>query len=62
MIQIRDEIQDIVEKEKLKNSPLKNAPHTIKCIQRKDLPYDYLTAAYPMGYTTTKFWPTVFRV
>ena len=63
MIEIRDEIQDVIEKRvEIKNSPLKNAPHTIKCIQRKDLPYDYLKAAYPMGYTTNKFWPTVARV
>jgi len=66
MIQIRKEIEDIAtNKIDIANSPLRNAPHTLKdTIDFKwDREYSQTTGAFPAPWVkSNKFWPTVGRI
>lgn len=66
LIQIRQEIQDVIDGKQPKNSNLlKNAPHTqdMLLVDQWTLPYTREQAAYPLPYLRqSKFWPTVSRV
>ncbi|MGH3932445.1 MAG: glycine dehydrogenase, partial [Pseudonocardiaceae bacterium] len=64
MIAIRDEINRLAEGEwPAEDNPLRCAPHTATCLVDKwDHPYSRALAAYPMGRTATKVWPSVRRV
>ncbi|MGQ0775783.1 MAG: aminomethyl-transferring glycine dehydrogenase [Pseudonocardiales bacterium] len=64
MIAIRDEINRVAEGEwPADDNPLRCAPHTAACLVDKwDHPYSRVLAAYPMGRTATKVWPSVRRI
>lgn len=66
LIQIRREIQDIIDgKQSKTQNLLKNAPHTQEMLLENDwtLQYSRETAAFPLPYLrVAKFWPTVARV
>jgi glycine dehydrogenase len=64
MIAIRDEINRVAEGEwPAKDNPLRCAPHTASCLVDKwGHPYSRELAAYPMGRTVIKVWPSVRRI
>jgi glycine dehydrogenase len=66
MIQIRKEIQEIVDgKADKANNVIKNAPHTAKLVisDNYDKPYSREKAVYPLKWVkSNKFWPSVARV
>jgi glycine dehydrogenase len=64
MIAIRDEIDRVAEGEwPADDNPLRSAPHTASCVLDKwDHPYSRELAAYPMGRSATKVWPSVRRI
>jgi glycine dehydrogenase len=64
MIAIRDEIDRVTEGEwPLEDNPLRSAPHTATCVLDKwDHPYSRELAAYPMGRSAAKVWPSVRRI
>jgi len=66
MIQIRHEIEDIVQGRADKaDNPLKNAPHTAAAIAATDWPHPYSReqAAFPLAFIGAhKFWPSVGRI
>ncbi|HKR51328.1 MAG TPA: aminomethyl-transferring glycine dehydrogenase [Pseudonocardiaceae bacterium] len=64
MIAIRDEIDRVAEGEwPAEDNPLRCAPHTASCLADKwDHPYSRELAAYPMGRTAGKVWPSVRRI
>jgi glycine dehydrogenase len=66
MVQIRAEIQAIEDgRADREDNPLKNAPHTAKCVIASawDHAYSREEAVYPTAWTRgDKYWPTVRRV
>lgn len=65
MIAIKQEINAIAKRDySYEQSPLANAPHTAEMIANDSWgkPYSRMQAAYPMGKTSDKFWPSVGRV
>jgi glycine dehydrogenase len=64
MIAIRGEIDRITAGEwSLSDSPLRNSPHTARCIAGDwDRPYSREVAVFPAGVTATKIWPPVRRI
>ncbi|MGH3975837.1 MAG: glycine dehydrogenase (aminomethyl-transferring), partial [Pseudonocardiaceae bacterium] len=64
MIAIREEIDRVVEGEwPAEDNPLRCAPHTASCLVDKwDHPYSRELAAYPLGRTAGKVWPSVRRI
>jgi glycine dehydrogenase len=64
MIAIRGEIEKIAAGEwPVAESPLRNAPHTARCLAREwDRPYSREIAVFPAGFTATKIWPPVRRI
>mmetsp|Transcript_8951 Transcript_8951/g.25999 ORF Transcript_8951/g.25999 Transcript_8951/m.25999 type:complete len:1001 (-) Transcript_8951:442-3444(-) len=66
MLQIREEIEDIIqERVALADSPLTNAPHTLKAVTSEEWtkPYTRQEAAFPVSWVAgNKFWPTVGRI
>lgn len=66
LISIRGEIQDVIDgKISVRDSPLRNAPHTMVHVtgDKWDRKYTREQAAYPLPYLRrNKFWPTVGRV
>jgi glycine dehydrogenase len=64
MIAIRGEIDRVAAGEwSLEDSPLRNAPHTARCIAGEwGRPYSRELAVFPAGPAATKIWPPVRRV
>ncbi|KZB88173.1 aminomethyl-transferring glycine dehydrogenase [Amycolatopsis regifaucium] len=64
MIAIRGEIEKIAAGEwPVEQSPLRNAPHTARCLAGEwDRPYSREIAVFPAGFTAAKIWPPVRRI
>ncbi|SEC75115.1 glycine dehydrogenase [Amycolatopsis tolypomycina] len=64
MIAIRGEIDRVAAGEwPLEDSPLRQAPHTARCVAGEwDRPYSRETAVFPAGVTAAKIWPPVRRI
>jgi glycine dehydrogenase len=64
MIAIRGEIDRVAAGEwPLADSPLRNAPHTARCVAAEwDRPYSRETAVFPAGNMVAKIWPPVRRI
>jgi glycine dehydrogenase len=64
MIAIRAEIDRVAAGEwGLAESPLRQAPHTARCIAGEwDRPYSRETAVFPAGPGAPKIWPPVRRI
>ena len=65
MLEIREEIRRVETGEwPLEDNPLVNAPHTQADLldEHWSHPYSRQVAAFPLGFSTTKFWPTVNRI
>jgi glycine dehydrogenase len=64
MIAIRAEIEQVADGEwPLADSPLRNAPHTARCVAGEwDRPYSREVAVFPAGFTANKIWPPVRRI
>ncbi|MDQ7804137.1 aminomethyl-transferring glycine dehydrogenase [Amycolatopsis sp. A133] len=64
MIAIRGEIDRVAAGEwPLEDSPLRQAPHTARCLAGDwDRPYSRETAVFPAGNTAAKIWPPVRRI
>ncbi|MEC3980004.1 aminomethyl-transferring glycine dehydrogenase [Amycolatopsis sp. H20-H5] len=64
MIAIRGEIDRVEAGEwPLAESPLRNAPHTARCVTGDwDRPYSREIAVFPAGFTAAKSWPPVRRI
>ncbi len=64
MIAIRGEIEQVAAGEwPLADSPLRQAPHTARCIAGEwDRPYSREIAVFPAGLTAAKIWPPVRRI
>ncbi|WP_414938861.1 aminomethyl-transferring glycine dehydrogenase [Amycolatopsis sp. cmx-11-51] len=64
MIAIRGEIDQVAAGEwPVAESPLRNAPHTARCLAGEwDRPYSREIAVFPAGFTAAKIWPPVRRI
>ncbi|RSM58868.1 glycine dehydrogenase (aminomethyl-transferring) [Amycolatopsis sp. WAC 01376] len=64
MIAIRGEIEKVAAGEwPVAESPLRNAPHTARCLAGEwDRPYSREIAVFPAGFTAAKIWPPVRRI
>ncbi|GAA4534364.1 aminomethyl-transferring glycine dehydrogenase [Amycolatopsis samaneae] len=64
MIAIRGEIDRVAAGEwPLEDSPLRNAPHTARCVTGEwNRPYSRELAVFPAGHPATKVWPPVRRI
>ncbi|SDW45837.1 glycine dehydrogenase [Amycolatopsis xylanica] len=64
MISIRREIDHVAAGTwPLEDSPLRNAPHTARCVSGEwDRAYSREVAVFPAGLTATKIWPPVRRI
>ncbi|WP_158885714.1 aminomethyl-transferring glycine dehydrogenase [Amycolatopsis anabasis] len=64
MIAIRGEIDRVAAGEwPVEDSPLRNAPHTARCVAGDwDRPYSREVAVFPAGFTANKIWPPVRRI
>ncbi|WET82832.1 aminomethyl-transferring glycine dehydrogenase [Amycolatopsis sp. QT-25] len=64
MIAIRGEIEKVAEGEwPVAESPLRNAPHTARCLAGEwNRPYSREIAVFPAGFTAAKIWPPVRRI
>ncbi|MEU5261393.1 aminomethyl-transferring glycine dehydrogenase [Amycolatopsis sp. NPDC021455] len=64
MIAIRGEIDRVAAGEwPLEESPLRQAPHTARCVAGEwDRPYGRETAVFPAGTAAPKIWPPVRRI
>ncbi|MFI5560928.1 aminomethyl-transferring glycine dehydrogenase [Amycolatopsis japonica] len=64
MIAIRGEIEKVAAGEwPVEGSPLRNAPHTARCLAGEwDRPYSREIAVFPAGFTASKIWPPVRRI
>jgi glycine dehydrogenase len=64
MIAIRAEIERVADGEwPIADSPLRNAPHTARCVASEwDRPYSREVAVFPAGFTANKIWPPVRRI
>ena len=64
MIAIRREIQEVVEGSvQIGDSVLRHAPHTAQALAGEWAhPYDRVTACFPQGLHTAKYWPPVARI
>jgi glycine dehydrogenase len=64
MIAIRGEIDDVAGgRWAVEDSPLRGAPHTaLALVSSWERPYDREVAVFPMGPTSSKYWPPVARI
>ncbi|RSN21969.1 glycine dehydrogenase (aminomethyl-transferring) [Streptomyces sp. WAC 05977] len=64
MIAIRGEIEKVAAGEwPVAESPLRNAPHTARCLAGEwDRLYSREIAVFPAGFTASKIWPPVRRI
>ncbi len=64
MIAIRGEIDDVAGgRWAVEDSPLRGAPHTaLALVSSWERPYDREVAVFPLGPTSSKYWPPVARI
>jgi glycine dehydrogenase len=64
MIAIRGEIDQVSAGDwSVVDSPLRNAPHTARCVAAEwKRPYSREVAVFPAGFTANKIWPPVRRI